>query len=77
MLMLGEVDHLDIAHSRHLVPADEAGLIQHLQQCLNVIIVIGQHLKLNLQWPVLQPSFPIRYAPQSNKHYARRHRHGH
>lgn len=48
-----------------MVPDDEFGIVQLVQESVNITIVVRQHLSLNAQWAVLESPFAVGHAPQA------------
>lgn len=67
VLVLIKINHLNVTLVFCQIAYDEAMPLQLTEQFFNVAIIAGEHVDLNLFWPILKAACFIRHAPQPDK----------
>lgn len=69
--MFQEIDDLDVFGAICGVSDDEATIREMGEQRVDIGIVIRHELEAYSFWPVFQPTFAVRHAPQPDEKIAR------
>lgn len=66
--MLEEIENLDELSALHRISGDEACRFEITQHLVDIAIVRGKNLDLDLLRAVFEASFPVGHAPKPGKH---------